>query len=138
MVHDVNLMMVVVVAVHDVKHQQPNKFLIFVMHSLCILGMSKPKKNTKRLQHPTSPRMPGYMGVPYYNTDMTSHPQYISVRNKRGAAMLEAVAGCLEEHPTMSHGDRTPFVMSTLVQDDECVSMRVEHLICCFCTVCVW
>lgn len=60
------------------------------------------------------------MGVPYYNTNMTSHPQYITVRNERGAAMLDAVAGSLEEFPTMSAGDRTPFVMSTLVQDDEC------------------
>lgn len=74
---------------------------------------------------------PGYMGVPYYNTDMTSHPQYITVRNERGAAMLEAVAGGLEETATMSAGDRTPFVMSTLVQDDECVAT-----VLCLCTAC--
>ena len=38
------------------------------------------------------------MGVPYYNTDMTRHPQYITVRNDRGQEMLDTVrslhSGC--------------------------------------------
>ena len=59
------------------------------------------------------------MGVPYYNTDMTSHPQYITVRNKRGQAMLDSVRSRLEIIPTMSSGDRKPFVLQTVVADDE-------------------
>lgn len=61
----------------------------------------------------------GYMGVPYYNTDMTSHPQYVTVRNERGAEMMSSVASSLETYPTASQGDRRPFVTSTVVQDDE-------------------
>lgn len=61
----------------------------------------------------------GYMGVPYYNTDMTSHPQYITVRNNRGQEMLDTVSNRLQIIPTMSSGDRKPFVLQTVVSDDE-------------------
>ncbi len=63
----------------------------------------------------------GYMGVPYYGTDMTSHPQYITVRNGRGREMLDAIGSRLKILPTMSSGDRTPFVMQTVLSDDACV-----------------
>lgn len=33
----------------------------------------------------------GYMSVPYQNVDMTSHAQYMQVRNGRGQVMLDAV-----------------------------------------------
>lgn len=36
----------------------------------------------------------GYMGVPYQGGDMTSHLQYLTVRNERGREMLEA-GGCM-------------------------------------------
>ena len=32
----------------------------------------------------------GYMGVPYQNVDMTSHLQYLTVRNERGQELLDA------------------------------------------------
>ncbi|BDA42980.1 probable coenzyme F420 hydrogenase subunit beta [Coccomyxa sp. Obi] len=60
----------------------------------------------------------GYMGVPYYGTDMTSHPQYIAVRNGRGREMLDAIGSRLKILPTMSSGDRTPYVMQTVLSDD--------------------
>ena len=61
----------------------------------------------------------GYMGVPYYNTNMTSHPQYITIRNDRGQEMLDSVKSRLEIIPTMSSGDRKPFVLQTVISDDE-------------------
>lgn len=61
----------------------------------------------------------GYMGVPYYNTNMTSHPQYITIRNDRGQEMLDSVKSKLEIIPTMSSGDRKPFVLQTVIADDE-------------------
>lgn len=61
----------------------------------------------------------GYMGVPYYNTDMVKHPQYITVRNSRGQEMMDSVKGKLEIIPTMSSGDRKPFVLQTVIADDE-------------------
>ena len=61
----------------------------------------------------------GYMGVPYYNTDMTSHPQYITIRNERGQEMLDCVNSRLEVIPTMSSGNRKPFVLQTVISDDE-------------------
>jgi 7-hydroxymethyl chlorophyll a reductase len=60
------------------------------------------------------------MGVPYYGTDMTSHPQYLTVRNARGACMLDAVRERLTILPTVSSGDRRPFVMQTVLSDDAC------------------
>jgi hypothetical protein len=53
----------------------------------------------------------GYMGVPYMGGDMTSHLQYVVVRNERGARMLDAVRHRLITQPTISTGDRKPLVM---------------------------
>lgn len=61
----------------------------------------------------------GYMGVPYMNTDMTSHPQYVTVRNERGAQMLDLVRPRLEITPTSASGNRQQFVLQTVVADDE-------------------
>lgn len=61
----------------------------------------------------------GYMGVPYYNTDMVKHPQYITVRNDRGQEMIDSVKERLEIIPTMSSGNRKPFVLQTVISDDE-------------------
>ena len=43
----------------------------------------------------------GYMGVDYRGKDMTSHPQYITVRNERGQRMLDTVGQRLQILPTM-------------------------------------
>lgn len=59
------------------------------------------------------------MGVPYYGGEMTTHPQYITVRNSRGHEMLDSVRGSLRIQPTTSSGDRKPFVLQTVVADDE-------------------
>lgn len=59
------------------------------------------------------------MGVPYYNTDMVKHPQYITVRNDRGQEMIDSVKERLEIIPTMSSGNRKPFVLQTVISDDE-------------------
>lgn len=61
----------------------------------------------------------GYMGVPYQNTDMTSHLQYVTVRNDRGREMMDRVSQRLERVPAVSSGSRSAFVMSTVVADDE-------------------
>ena len=61
----------------------------------------------------------GYMGVPYYGGEMTTHPQYLTVRNSRGKEMLASVSGGLNKLPTVSSGDRRPFVLQTVVSDDE-------------------
>ncbi|MEW5312039.1 MAG: hypothetical protein WDW38_003702 [Sanguina aurantia] len=61
----------------------------------------------------------GYMGVPYDGNDMSSHPQYLVVRNERGSAMLDAVRPRLQTFPTMSTGDRRPIVTQTVISDDE-------------------
>lgn len=61
----------------------------------------------------------GYMGVPYENADMTSHPQYVTVRNERGREMLDLVRPRLMTSPTSSSGDRKPFVLQTVQSDDE-------------------
>jgi hypothetical protein len=45
----------------------------------------------------------GYMGVPKYaGVPMTKHPQYITVRNKRGKEMLDLVRPLLDITPTIS------------------------------------
>eukprot|EP00245_Coleochaete_scutata_P015900 TRINITY_DN7243_c0_g3_i1.p1 TRINITY_DN7243_c0_g3~~TRINITY_DN7243_c0_g3_i1.p1 ORF type:complete len:164 (-),score=23.40 TRINITY_DN7243_c0_g3_i1:35-484(-) len=49
---------------------------------------------------------------------MTKHPQYITIRNSRGAEMLDLVRPMLEVTPTVSTGDRGPFVMETVKADD--------------------
>ena len=41
------------------------------------------------------------MGVDYRGKDMTSHPQYITVRNERGQRMLDTVGERLQILPTM-------------------------------------
>ncbi|CAK0787353.1 hypothetical protein CVIRNUC_010573 [Coccomyxa viridis] len=61
----------------------------------------------------------GYMGVDYRGRDMTSHPQYITVRNERGQRMLDTVKSHLQVLPTMQAGDRRPFVLQTVIADDE-------------------
>ncbi|MCO5563853.1 hypothetical protein L7F22_017502 [Adiantum nelumboides] len=61
----------------------------------------------------------GYMGVPKYKgLPMTQHPQYITVRNERGKEMLNVVRHLLEITPTVSSGNRRPFVMETVKADD--------------------
>ncbi|KAI5065448.1 hypothetical protein GOP47_0020143 [Adiantum capillus-veneris] len=61
----------------------------------------------------------GYMGVPkYMGLAMTQHPQYITVRNERGKEMLNVVRHLLEITPTVSSGNRRPFVMETVKADD--------------------
>ncbi|BAT96207.1 7-hydroxymethyl chlorophyll a reductase [Vigna angularis] len=62
----------------------------------------------------------GYMGVPKYSgISMPQHPQYVTVRNERGREMLSLVENLLEISPTISSGDRRPFVMETVKADDE-------------------
>eukprot|EP00850_Spirogloea_muscicola_P005244 SM000023S07700 [mRNA] locus=s23:992512:997963:+ [translate_table: standard] len=69
----------------------------------------------------------GYMGVPKSpGIPMTKHPQYITVRNEKGAEMLDLVRPMLDITPTMSsasavalHGNRRPFVMETVKADDK-------------------
>lgn len=62
----------------------------------------------------------GYMGVPYaQGTPMTQHLQYVTVRNARGREMIEAVRDELEVTPPVSGGSRGPFVMQTVLADDE-------------------
>lgn len=39
---------------------------------------------------PAADLVVGYMGVPYQNTDMTSHLQYLTVRNERGQELLDS------------------------------------------------
>lgn len=59
------------------------------------------------------------MGVPkYHGCSMTQHPQYVTVRNERGREMLSLVENLLEITPTISSGDRRPFVMETVKADD--------------------
>ncbi|KAK0608155.1 hypothetical protein LWI29_026341 [Acer saccharum] len=61
----------------------------------------------------------GYMGVPKYpGMSMTQHPQYVTVRNERGKEMLSLVENLMEITPTMSSGNRRPFVMETVKADD--------------------
>ncbi|CAA0839954.1 7-hydroxymethyl chlorophyll a reductase-chloroplastic [Striga hermonthica] len=62
----------------------------------------------------------GYMGVPKYGgVSMTQHPQYVTVRNERGREMLNLVKDLLEITPTVSQGQRHPFVMETVKADDD-------------------
>lgn len=62
----------------------------------------------------------GYMGVPKYpNLPMTRHPQYITVRNERGEEMLDLVRDKLNITPTVSTGNRRPFVVETVKADDK-------------------
>ncbi|KAF5197058.1 7-hydroxymethyl chlorophyll a reductase protein [Thalictrum thalictroides] len=65
----------------------------------------------------------GYMGVPKYaGVSMSQHPQYITVRNERGREMLSLVKDLLMTTPTVSQGDRRPYVMETVKADDKAKS----------------
>jgi 7-hydroxymethyl chlorophyll a reductase len=61
----------------------------------------------------------GYMGTPYYHTDMTKHPQYVTVRNDKGKEMFDMIRGDCDVSPSVSSGERKPFVMQTVISDDE-------------------
>jgi len=61
----------------------------------------------------------GYMGVPYLDKPMDRHPQYVTSRNERGREMLDLIRADLDCSPSVSSGDRRPFVMQTVVADDE-------------------
>ena len=61
----------------------------------------------------------GYMGVPYMDKPMNRHPQYVTSRNARGRKMLDLIRDDLECSPSTSSGDRRPFVMQTVISDDE-------------------
>lgn len=62
----------------------------------------------------------GYMGVPkYQGVSMPQHPQYVTVRNERGREMLNLVENLLEITPTISSGNRRPFVVQTVKADDD-------------------
>ncbi|EFN50942.1 hypothetical protein CHLNCDRAFT_55433 [Chlorella variabilis] len=61
----------------------------------------------------------GYMGVPYQNTDMTSHLQYLTVRNPRGQELLDSVRHRLVVEPPVSSGSRGAFVLQTVLADDQ-------------------
>jgi len=88
-----------------------------LMLKICQCGLCQFEVQASRLHCPA--QVVGYMGVPYYNTNMTSHPQYITIRNDRGQEMLDTVKSRLEIIPTMSSGDRKPFVLQTVISDDE-------------------
>lgn len=61
----------------------------------------------------------GYMGVPYYGQDMTSHLQYVTVRNESGKHMLDSIRDTLETCAPVSTGDRAGVVMQTAKSDDD-------------------
>ncbi|WIA38743.1 hypothetical protein OEZ86_002042 [Tetradesmus obliquus] len=61
----------------------------------------------------------GYMGVPYNGSNMAQHPQYITVRNARGRAMLDCLGPQLQRLPAVSKGDSRPLVMQTVISDDQ-------------------
>lgn len=50
---------------------------------------------------------------------MTSHPQYVTVRNERGREMIDLIRGRLDVYPTESSGDRKSLVLQTLMADDK-------------------
>ncbi|XP_031503389.1 7-hydroxymethyl chlorophyll a reductase, chloroplastic [Nymphaea colorata] len=69
----------------------------------------------------------GYMGVPKYSgVSMSQHPQYITVRNERGREMLRLVENLLETSPTISSGNRQPYVMETVKADDQAKSGKAS------------
>ncbi len=61
----------------------------------------------------------GYMGTPYEGGNMTSHKQYLTVRNDAGQEMLDSVQHRLELAPTQSSGHRDTVTMQTIISDDE-------------------
>ena len=72
------------------------------MKSLTQSGFTvRPQFAPLRLIWPLVVQVVGYMGVDYRGKDMTSHPQYITVRNERGQRMLDTVKPHLQTFPTM-------------------------------------
>ena len=62
----------------------------------------------------------GYMGSEYDpSKPMNEHPQYVTVRNSRGREMIDLIRDDMDVSPSTSSGDRRPFVMQTVVADDE-------------------
>ena len=61
----------------------------------------------------------GYMGVPPSNQDMSSHLQYVVVRNDRGAEMLDAVSPRLKTHKPMRRGDPRSLVLESVIADEQ-------------------
>lgn len=61
-------------------------------HTRCPLPLPPPLPTP----HAAADLVIGYMGVPYRGGDMTSHPQYLTVRNERGRELLDSGerAGC--------------------------------------------
>ena len=59
-------------------------------------------RHSRRLSLPHNPHTPGAparslapapaVGVPWYGVDMTEHPQYVTIRNRRGREMFDMVA----------------------------------------------
>jgi hypothetical protein len=50
-----------------------------------------------------------------YNTDMTRHPQYVTVRNDKGKEMMDMIRNECDVTPSVSSGERKPFVMQTVI-----------------------
>ena len=61
----------------------------------------------------------GYMGVPPSDKDMSSHLQYVVVRNDRGEEMLGAVSHRLKTHKPMRRGDPKALVLESVVADEQ-------------------
>mgnify|MGYP002045567908 FL=1 len=62
----------------------------------------------------------GHMGVDYDESiPMNLHPQYVTVRNERGQKMIDLIKNDLQITPSTSRGDRKPFVLQTVISDDE-------------------
>ena len=62
----------------------------------------------------------GYMGVDYDESiPMNLHPQYVTIRNERGQKMIDLIKNDLQITPSTTRGDRKPFVLQTVISDDE-------------------
>lgn len=62
----------------------------------------------------------GYMGIDYDESiPMHMHPQYVTVRNERGQKMIDLIKDDLQITPSTTQGDRKPFVLQTVIADDE-------------------
>ena len=69
------------------------------------------------------------MGVDYRGQNMTSHPQYITVRNERGQRMLDTVKSHLQVLPTMQVlGPFLPCLSIPCSLHGMCTSKRLEEL----------
>ena len=58
-----------------------------------------------------------YYDQPPY--DVTRHPQYVTIRNDKGQEMMDMIRGDCDVTPSVSSGERKPFVMQTVISDDE-------------------